>query len=244
MYTQDFYITDPVGNNAFSYESRKNKKLFVPSLKKIQSFEEVELLEIWEKVTFEDYDFDETLQTCFGLKNLYELEWKSKKVYIVDNHNHVFYFWYLARQQWIVSDGAILYHVDEHADMRDPEKYLLKPHSQNLEKVFEYTNFFLNVWNFIVPAIKEWLITEVLQIRSEEALREYLQSETGLIWDWSQILNLDLDFFEPELDYIDFGLKKQVILDIAAKADLITICTSPFFIDQERALRVLREIFQ
>ncbi len=86
---------------------------------------------------------------------MYELEWKSKKVYIVDNHNHVFYFWYLARSQGLISDAAILYHVDEHADMRDPEKYLLKPDSQDLQKVFEYTNFFLNVGNFIVPAMKE-----------------------------------------------------------------------------------------
>ncbi len=46
MYTQDFYITEPVGNNAFSFETRRNKKLFIPALKKIQSFEEVELLEV------------------------------------------------------------------------------------------------------------------------------------------------------------------------------------------------------
>ena len=57
------------------------------------------------------------------------------------------------------------------------------------------------------------------------------------------ILDLDLDFFAPEMDYIDFTLAKEVILDIASKADLITICTSPFFVDQERALKFLREIF-
>ena len=52
-----------------------------------------------------------------------------------------------------------------------------------------------------------------------------------------------LDFFEPELDFIDYDLKKQVILDIAKKTDLITVCTSPYFINQERALEVLRDIF-
>jgi hypothetical protein len=57
-------------------------------------------------------------------------------------------------------------------------------------------------------------------------------------------LNLDLDFFEPELDYIDYELKKRVILDIAQKADLITVCTSPYFIHQKRALRVFRDIFK
>jgi len=67
----------------------------------------------------------------------------------------VFYFWYLARERGIISDRALLYHVDEHADMRDPQEYLLKPDSQDLQKVFEYTNFFLNVGNFIIPAMKE-----------------------------------------------------------------------------------------
>ncbi|USN58290.1 MAG: hypothetical protein H6767_08520 [Candidatus Peribacteria bacterium] len=57
------------------------------------------------------------------------------------------------------------------------------------------------------------------------------------------VLNLDLDFFEPALDFIDYDLKKQVVLDIARKADLITVATSPFFIDQELALKVFRDIF-
>jgi hypothetical protein len=57
------------------------------------------------------------------------------------------------------------------------------------------------------------------------------------------ILNLDLDFFEPELDYIDYELKKKVILDIASKAKVITVATSPFFINQELALKVFRDLF-
>lgn len=57
------------------------------------------------------------------------------------------------------------------------------------------------------------------------------------------ILNLDLDFFQPNLDFIDFDLKCSVVRDIAAKADLITVATSPFFIDQKLALGVFRKIF-
>ena len=259
MYTQDFYITAPVGNNAFSYNTRKNKKLFVPRLKKIQGFDEVRLMQPLfffteknrdryqdssKKVTFEDHDFDNVLQTCYGLENLYEAEWWWKKVYLVDNHNHVFYFWYLSRSQGIISDNTLLYHVDEHADTRDPWEYLMKSNSQDLQKVFEYTNFTLNVGNYIIPAQKEWLIWEVAQIRSEEALEKYNSwAYENVEQRRSIILNLDLDFFEPELDYIDYDLKKQVILDIAKKADLITICTSPFFIDQERALDVLKDLF-
>lgn len=270
MYHKDFYITKAVWNNAFSFDERKNKKLFVPALKKITNFDEIGLLEKNEqKITFEEYDFNENMQSCFGLKNLYEINWQWTPLYLVDNHNHVFYFWYLARSQGIIDDSALLYHIDEHADTRDPWEYILKPDSEDLHKVFEYTNFALNVGNYIVPAEKEWLIWETIQIRWENALIEYLRIplswilspakakvmqgeshiplqgriERGLEWKKSIILNLDLDFFEPELDFIDYNLKKQVILDIAKRADLITVCTSPYFIGQRRALDVFRDIF-
>ncbi|MDQ1343965.1 MAG: hypothetical protein QG650_685, partial [Patescibacteria group bacterium] len=57
------------------------------------------------------------------------------------------------------------------------------------------------------------------------------------------ILNLDLDFFAPDLDYVPFPLKKEAILAFAERSDLITVATSPCFIDQELALRRLREVF-
>jgi len=261
MYTQDFYIEENVWNNAFSLSNRPHKRLFVPALKKIKNFWEIELLqENKEKVTFQEYDFNGIMQTCYGLENLYELDYHPIRssttfpsaegkgtipMYLVDNHNHVFYFWYLARNQGIISENALLYHIDEHADTRDPWEYLLKPESRDLQKVFDYTNYTLNVGNYIVPAEKEWLIWETIQIRGEDALEKYNS------WVFSQyekqgrtiILNLDLDFFEPELDFIDYNLKKKVILDIAQKSDLITVCTSPYFINQERALEVFKDIF-
>jgi hypothetical protein len=57
------------------------------------------------------------------------------------------------------------------------------------------------------------------------------------------ILNLDLDFFQQDLDFIDYDLKKKVVLDSAEKASVITICTSPFFIDQELAVKVFKDLF-
>lgn len=245
MYQTAFYITEKKWNNAFSYEDRKVKKLYVPSLKEIWNSFEIQLLDKnSEKITFEEYDFDDNLRACFGLEHLYELEWKGKKLILVDNHNHVMYFWYLARKQGIISDNTLVYHVDEHADTRDPWEYLLKPDSFDLNQVFEYTNFFLNVGNYIIPAEKEWLVWKTVQIRSDNALDEYIQ---GGYYQYEQerniILNLDLDFFEPELDFIDYEKKKQVILDIAQKADYITVCTSPYFIDQQRAIEVFKDIF-
>jgi hypothetical protein len=38
-------------------------------------------------------------------------------------------------------------------------------------------------------------------------------------------------------------LKKKVILDIAEKASIITVSSSPFFIDQKLAIKVFKDIF-
>jgi len=121
----------------------------------------------------------------------------------------------------------------------------MKPESFDIHKVFHYTNYVYNVGNYIIPAEKEGLIGTTVQIRSEHNLLEY---EAGKFQNFetknrSIILNLDLDFFEPELDFIDVALKKKVILDIAEKADTITVATSPFFIDQQRAIDYFKNIF-
>jgi len=96
----------------------------------------------------------------------------------------------------------------------------------------------------------------VIQIRNENNLLNYLDSpsplqERGLGGEvllksgveGGLILNLDLDFFQPDLDFIDYELKKKVVLDIAKKATVITVATSPFFIKQDLALKVFKDLF-
>ena len=132
-------------------------------------------------------------------------------------------------------------HIDEHADTRDPWNYLMKPESLNLDTVFHYTNNIYNVGNYIVPAEKEGLIKNTIQVRNTYNLREYMDLRSTLGSDI--ILNLDLDFFQPDLDFIDYDLKKKVTLDAAKKAKVITIASSPFFINQDLAIKVFKDIF-
>jgi len=235
-----------VWNNAFSFNERKNKKIYVPSLKKISGINEIYL---WDEVVFEDFDFNWKLSSCKWLRNFYDINWNWKQVYLFDNHNHALYFWYLARKEWFIGDNNTLYHVDEHSDMRDPWEYLMKPSSFDMQSVFDYVNFVkINVWNYIIPAQKEWLVWDIIQIRNEDNLNKYLSSPFGIKGKnkvlWKEIiLNLDLDFFQPDLDFIDYELKKKVILDIAKKATVITVATSPFFINQSLALKVFKDLF-
>ena len=118
----------------------------------------------------------------------------------------------------------------------------MKPDSLDLDKVFDFTNNILNVWDYIIPAKQEGIIWDIIQVRNTSNLENYLNIKDNLSWDI--ILNLDLDFFQPDLDFIDYELKKKVVLDAAEKASIITVSTSPFFIDQELAIKVFKDIFK
>jgi hypothetical protein len=59
----------------------------------------------------------------------------------------------------------------------------------------------------------------------------------------NSILNLDLDFFAPEMDFIPESKKLQIIRNLLPQVACITIATSPFFIDQKRALEALGKVF-
>lgn len=256
MYQKSFFLEKNKGNNAFSYDIRKNKSLYVASIMNA-TFNDIAL---WDEIVFEDVDFDWVLQSCKGLESFYYIPWKWKEICLFDNHNHAYYFWweYFLNSKKLPLDpphlstlaiaGAdpekwasayTLIHIDEHSDMRDPWVYLDK--SPSLEEVFDYTHNTVNVGNYIIPAIHDGLIEEdVIQIRDSQSLENYFELD---LEGKKIILNLDLDFFEPALDFIDYELKKKVVLDAAERADIITVATSPFFIDQARAIEVFKDLF-
>ena len=239
MYQKEFQITDNISNNSFSFSKRKNPTITVPKI--IDG--KINDVKIGEKIVFEDFNEQNNLKSCVGLKNFIRTNHPTTKkpIIIVDNHNHVFYFWYEARKNGVISDGSTLIHIDQHKDMRKPDSFLPKTDSNDLQKVFEYTNTHLNVGNYIPPAINERLIGEVIPITSESEIISAKHEARSTKHDI--ILNIDLDFWAPEMNYINNKLKLDITKKWMEKADLITIATSPFFIDQELALKVLKELF-
>ena len=83
-----FYIDKPLGNNMFSYNERKNKKIYVPKL--IQG--DLSDVKVGNEVVFSEIEFEEEIN-AIGLKNMVKFNYRDKTVYIFDNHNHSFYFW-------------------------------------------------------------------------------------------------------------------------------------------------------
>lgn len=227
-----FYIDKPIGNNEFSYEERKIKKIYVPSLIK-SDISEVEISVVPNFIEVED----EKEQICYGLKNMYELElaktssFEGKKIYLFDNHNHSFYFWCRELLNESFSKGCTLVHIDQHKDTRVPPNFEVD--IEDLEDVKRYVNDVLNVGSFIKPALYHNIFSELRIIDSKYGMEEEFPKN-------EYVLDLDLDFFSKDMDYIDFDERIVIVKKYIGCAKVITIATSPFFIEQERALEVLK----
>lgn len=228
-----FFIEKPVSNNAFSYLERKSKKIFVAPL--IEGT--VEDLTTGTEVVFSEVHDGEEFNRP-GLKNFIHWKRASQHVFIFDNHNHAFFFWCAALHNGWMKRGATLVHIDQHKDMREPpENFSITADGKvDLAKAFVYTNETLNVGNFIKPALAAGIFSEAKIIDSREALEE------KIVGDY--VLDLDMDVFSDEMRYISDELKVKKSQDLIRNAPLVTIATSPYFMDQEKAIGLIRKIFQ
>lgn len=223
-----FYIDKPVGNNKFSYEDRNNKKIYVPKL--IQG--DLEDVSVGDKCVFNEIDEDKEIN-ALGLEHMVMYNFDHKDIYIFDNHNHALYFWIKSLKNEKFTKGCKLVHVDQHKDMRVPENYDVN--MEDINDVFRYTNEVLNVGNFIKPALEHNIFSEVIIIDSSYGFELDIEGEI--------VLDIDLDIFSKDMDYIPYDLKISKIQELIKRAKVITIASSPFFIDQDYAIKVLKELF-
>jgi hypothetical protein len=235
---EPFYIDTPVSNNFFAFEKRKNKRLYVPSIIKGTKKD----LAVGTEIAFEDY-VDDQLISSTGLKKFVQImaqikEQKNIPIYIFDNHNHAFYFWHHQRNKGTIKNGVTLLHVDQHKDSRQPDEFLSAKDSKDDAKVFLYTNKTLNVGNFIPPAVKTGLINEVINVDSTDTLKMAKSKKIK----GEYILDIDIDFFAPEMEYISFQEKTDFIKKYLTNAAVVTIATSPFFIEQTLAIKYVNKL--
>jgi hypothetical protein len=96
------------------------------------------------------------------------------------------------------------------------------------EYAWKFTNFSCNVGNYILPAIECGLIKNIIRIENEFQMDAYM----NYIPPKKSILNLDLDIFSDELEYILEEKKMKCIKNLMKHVTFVTIATSPYFIDQ------------
>ncbi len=91
---------------------------------------------------------------------------ESIPVVVIDNHNHALYFWSEALSHREIDPGATLVHIDEHSDLWENlhDFELERENPEFLSRMAVFTNEQCNVGNYIVPAIRSGLISEVIRI--------------------------------------------------------------------------------
>lgn len=254
-YDKGFYLRKEAGNNAFSWEQRERKAIYVAPFIKTRHF----AITKGSEIAFAEVE-EGREKNYAGLAEFLMLEEKNKNIYIFDNHNHGFYVIFKEVYHQKIPKGLPMIHFDQHKDMRKPP-YSFAEVSEHLDEVrlfweecygpdgecatalsqqaFFYCNAVLNVGNFIVPMIEEGWISEAVMMDSSYALAE---GEAILKRCPAYILDIDLDFFSEEMDYIPYERKVESIRRFLPGARLITICTSPYFVSFERAQRALYDI--
>lgn len=237
MYKVWIYITNPIGNNEFHYNERialwSLGKIFVPNL--IQG--NLDNLEVGSEIVFEEV-VDNKLISCTGLKHFVHIEYRWIPTYIFDNHNHALFFRYRHKKQYEHKEDMkpfAVIHIDQHADTKENINSFNAKYASPQE-VLNFTNIACNVGNFITSAKEAWIIDEIIQIRTDYALHN-IQDIDFLKYNY--ILDIDVDFREQKKVTPE---DVEIIQTLIKNACLITIATSPYFIDQKRAIEIIKEI--
>lgn len=244
-YQSERFITEMLGNNAFNYHQRSesNPEPYL-RIAPLQSFttanQALQNLGLSHLPAFELYENHQT-QSFYGLKNFLQFPCPSSDapVFVFDNHNHAFFFWHWWALTKPLPQPLNLIHIDQHKDTRIPVEFLSPDQAKNIATLDQYTTEILNVGNFIPPAIKTGLLGEIQIVDSSISLEKLIQNPLPE----NYILDIDLDFFAPDLDYLNNQLKLDAIKKALPLAKIITIATSPYFIDQNLAFEFLRKIF-
>lgn len=239
-------LTGPLSNNAFDYairsENHPEPNLRIANLQIFtQANEALKHLKISAQPAFETID-EEKLKSFAGLESFLLFPsplQKTTPVFIFDNHNHAFYFWHIAQEQLALFTPLTLIHIDQHKDTRIPAHMLAPEQARDPNELYRFTNEILNVGNFIPPAIKTGLIDTIINIDSSTTVEKYLRTRAPLRY----ILDIDLDFFAPDLDYISNAQKLDLIKKLLPQAAIVTIATSPFFLNQTLAITLIKKLF-
>jgi len=271
-YHEEIYISTPLGPNATDFEARKNKSawpdnvgygiLRIPPMI-VWTLDDVYLSDRGFAYEMLDDRIPWGIRRERWLANLVEIKdnrgviatkeaihnEQKKVIYIIDNHHHAFYCRYKSYHDGILPRWSTLIHIDQHSDLnelslRGTKQSIVINRNSTTKEVATYTNTILDIGSFIIPALDSGIISDQIQVRSEYALSQFSTTFDDLQQYWTIIVNIDLDFRAPEMSIEHYAqtIKKVRQLIASHQVKCITIATSPAFIDQDRALEVLRDI--
>ncbi|MDD5138562.1 MAG: HAD-IA family hydrolase, partial [Candidatus Omnitrophica bacterium] len=180
----------------------------------------------------------------------------GRVIFVTDDHAHVYAFWWLMAQEGLLKGGRLL-HIDGHADaqmFQGRRSSRIDPFDDLSATLADADGFAVNVAGlegFIAPLARRGLITSwhwLYNLNDHRAARmalvdgqyKALQEEKAAAADISfDLLDIDIDVLagltpEEAAGHLD------AFAAMAGRASLITIATSPEFIDQKAAVRYAR----
>ena len=215
-------ITENIWNNQFCFNQVENPKIRIANTIDWT----IEDLEIWDNTVFREIKNWKVVEYKW-LKHFIHIKNSNQSIYIFDNHNHALNYRIEEYKLWNISLWFDLIHIDQHTDMNSSE-YELNLENPNLDVY--------NVWNFIQPAIKSGLINMVEQINTEYKLLNFQTNEKDLIFD------IDLDFRAPEMSIEKYSEAIEKTKELISKSRVVTIATSPYFLDQNLAIKICKDL--
>ena len=249
-YASETFLTRPLWNNHIDFLERK--KIWSDCILRIPSMiswtlDEVRLVLQSSTPSYEYLSNREKLVSACGLQHIVHISYRDTlPVFVMDNHNHAFYCWYLSYKRYKTPRWSHLIHIDQHSDLNTANTDTkLSPHS-SLADVAQYTNEVLDIGSFIQPAKRYWLISDYSMVLTEYSLLNFACSSPTLLAKEGIILDIDLDFWAPEMSITHYEQTIQRVRKILALPQVrcVTIATSPTYIDQKRALEILRDILE
>ena len=195
----------------------------------------------------ENFDFTESKDSVFsddygsykGLQKLQVSMNSGKPVYLVDNHNEMVYPLLEITSQAGNDIPFDVVHIDAHPD--DAKFQGKKPTNLSLGEVGEFikktriSDFFDAISDVSLRGTKQSqkLVGTIFRVCHSDNFEFFLPPEKPYI------LSLDIDIFGPEGDFVDLKDKVRAIALAWSGAEAVCIATSPGFIDQEYAKKII-----
>ena len=215
-------LTENIWNNTFCFDQISDPKLRITDTIDWTAND----LEIWENTVFREIKNWNVVEYKW-LQNFIKIKKNNQSIYIFDNHNHALGYRLYEYKNWNIDFWIKLVHLDQHTDMNTSE-YALDLQNPTFEVY--------NVWNFIQPAINCGLISNVEQINTEYKLLNFKLPK------YDYILDIDLDFRAPEMSIEKYTETIEKTKKLISKSRVVTIATSPYFLDQNLAIKICSDI--
>ena len=222
-YTVERFISEPIWNNAVYWDERKTAWsdciLRIPAMID-GSLDDVRADPHVSHICYEQYDRGRIVSSWW-LQSLvsmsYILWWHHKDIY---NHDHALYARHRSDAQW-----CHLIHIDQHSDLAMPNPYI-------------------DIGSFIQPALTSGVLASQEQIRTEYALMHYDVTKLDTYNLWTCIVDIDIDFWAPEMgiDAVANTYRRVRALMMHPSVGIITIATSPTYIDQSLAIQIIQDL--